>query len=264
MSNSRLPPELLDHIVDLLHDTEYALKDCSLVSKSWVPRARKHLFANITFSSAKSLQSWKERFPDPLSSPARYAHTLSVTFVLATTAACDWIKGFSRVERFMFTFDRNDDDKPAVSLIPFYGFSPIVKSLSIFSSALPSSQVFDLVLSFPLLQDLHVISYFEQVKNGDGSDGLSTVIQPSNPPVFTGSLVLWMGGGLGFIVNWLLSLPSLRFRELTLALACEEDMSLATALVGECSYTLECLNITGRHSRTSARTSAYTNNLLSF
>ncbi|KAF9645264.1 hypothetical protein BDM02DRAFT_3073690, partial [Thelephora ganbajun] len=46
---SHLPPEILDYIVDLLHDEPETLKQCCLVSKSWVSRTRKHLFANVEF-----------------------------------------------------------------------------------------------------------------------------------------------------------------------------------------------------------------------
>jgi len=48
MSRS-LPPEILDLIVDHLHDEPTALKACCLVSKSWVPRTWNHLFALVEF-----------------------------------------------------------------------------------------------------------------------------------------------------------------------------------------------------------------------
>ena len=57
MSNSHLPAEMLDHVVDHLHDARDALRNCCLVSKSWVPRARKHLFADIWFPTATRIQS---------------------------------------------------------------------------------------------------------------------------------------------------------------------------------------------------------------
>ena len=47
MSNPHLPAEILDYIIDHLHDTEDALRNCSLVSKSWIPRTRTHLFADV-------------------------------------------------------------------------------------------------------------------------------------------------------------------------------------------------------------------------
>lgn len=61
--------------------------------------------------------------------------------------------------------------------------------------ALPPSQIFDLILSLPLLGDLTVVNdYHMPIKNDDGFGGLPTVIQPSNPPMFIGSLELTMVG----------------------------------------------------------------------
>ena len=49
MSDPCLPLEILDHTVDLLHDSPVTLKQCYLISKPWVPCTRKRLFANIEF-----------------------------------------------------------------------------------------------------------------------------------------------------------------------------------------------------------------------
>ena len=79
MSDPRFPPELFDYLTDLLHDQPKALKQCSLVSKSWVPRTRKHLFSEIAFQSRNYLDVCKELFPaDPTASPACYTHSLSL------------------------------------------------------------------------------------------------------------------------------------------------------------------------------------------
>jgi len=78
MSDPRLPPEILDNVVDLLHDESDALKVCCLASKSWISRTRKHLFAHVDFPTAAYLESWKETFPDPSISPACYTRTLII------------------------------------------------------------------------------------------------------------------------------------------------------------------------------------------
>ena len=65
MSNphrSYLPPEILDYIIDLLYDEVETLGECCLVSKSWVPRTRKHLFAEVAFQAAAELELWKKTF----------------------------------------------------------------------------------------------------------------------------------------------------------------------------------------------------------
>ncbi|KAF9642570.1 hypothetical protein BDM02DRAFT_3105483, partial [Thelephora ganbajun] len=49
MSDPHLPPEVCDYIVDLLHNKPDTLGWCCLVSRSWIPRTRKHLFADIKF-----------------------------------------------------------------------------------------------------------------------------------------------------------------------------------------------------------------------
>jgi hypothetical protein len=133
MPNPHLPAETLDHVVDLLHDTRDALRNCCLVSKSWIPRTRKHLFADIRFRTVKSLQSWKETFPDHSASPARYTKILSIrcphTVTAADAEAGGWIRGFSRVVHLGVDSHGLCARELAVTFAPFHGFSPVIKSL---------------------------------------------------------------------------------------------------------------------------------------
>ena len=73
-----LPPETLDYTVDFLYDKPEAPKECCLVSKSWIPRTREHLPADIKFRSVHDLGVWKKTFPDHSSSPAYHTRTLLV------------------------------------------------------------------------------------------------------------------------------------------------------------------------------------------
>ena len=86
MTIPRLPPEITDYIVDLLHNEPETLKQCCLISKSWVPCIRKHLFYEILFEYSGDLRTWKNAFPDPANSPAYYTHTLRVYCVCITVA----------------------------------------------------------------------------------------------------------------------------------------------------------------------------------
>jgi hypothetical protein len=261
MSDSRLPAEILDHIVDHLHDARDALKNCSLVSKSWIPRTRKRLFANIAFRSTQSLESWKETFPDPSTSPAHYAKTLFVGCPHVVTHADaeegGWITGFSRAVRLEVTSCTKYPDPPGISLVPFHGFSPVVKYLRVAVPVISSLQIFGLILSFPLLDDLTVVTRYEApADNGDSpqEDEASTAVQPSSPPMFTGSLVLLLGIGTKQFIRRLLSLPGgIHFRKLTLTWLDEEDLPLVTALVEGCSHTLESLYIKDSHIGTCVR-----------
>ena len=240
MSNLTLPAELLDHIVDHL-DTISALRSCCLVSKSWIPRARRHLFAKIKFDTRQKLHSWKRTFPDPSTSPACYANTLSIDCFRAVTAtdaeAGGWIRGFSRVVHLEV------GGYSAVNLAAFQGFSLAVKSLRVDLFTVPSSRVFDLILSLPLLEDLTVVGC--GINIGGSPGGLPTVVQSSNPPTFTGSLEIDITTtGVKSILCRLLSLPGgIHFRRLTLKYIHNEDLPLTTMMVERCFHTLEFLSL---------------------
>ena len=128
MSILRLPLEKLDHIVDLLQDNPHTLKQCCLVSKSWVPRTRKHLFAEVRFSSGDRLQSWKNAFPDPASPPGYHTRTLSLCRTLEDAGDSSWLAGFPHVERLEFAFSvRSPIDIPFAA---FHQCSSSVKTLT--------------------------------------------------------------------------------------------------------------------------------------
>ena len=104
MPRSRFPPEISDSIIDLLHEEPEALQQCCLVSKSWVPRTRKHLFGRVEFGRSADVEAWKKVFPDPVNSPGCYTRSLYFTCVeeVITTADADegsWIRVFSNVVR---------------------------------------------------------------------------------------------------------------------------------------------------------------------
>jgi len=271
MSNPHLPPEIIDSIVDHLHDNSNALKESCLVSKSWVPRTRKHLFAEIKLDTEADLTSWKEMFPDPSTSPAHHTETLHVgclhVVTVADAEASDWIRGFSRVVNLKLDALQTYFEGAEIFLVPFHRLSPTVKSLYVDLTVLPPSRIFNLVLSFPLLEDLILVGNDTSIPihNGDGSDGFPTTIQLTNSPALTGSLELQLGGRIGPIVPRLLSLPGgIRFRNLNLTLCREEDHSLVNALLEGCSYTLESLNISHDLDCTSIDIHAHTDTLLLF
>ena len=261
MSNQRLPPEILDYILDALHDEPKTLRDCCVVTKSWIPRARKHLFAEVKFSSPKDLKSWKETFPDPSTSPAHYVHTLSVKFPQVITVKDaeegGWIRTFSRVVCFNVDSRMPDLNDLGISLSPFRGFSPILRSLRVFSILLPYSQILGLVRSLPLLEDLMLVLY-GSIDDDDGDDddsddgddpdtnGLPTAVSPPAPsPVFTGALGIVLLRGMGPIARRLLDLPNgLHFREVKVFWLKEDDLQWINALVVECCDTLESFDVT--------------------
>ena len=239
MSDPHLPQETIDDVIDLLHNKPEALKACCLVSKSWVPRTRKHLFAEIEFISVERIESWKRTFPEPSTSPAYHTHTLFVRCTYAAMAQVDSLtQTFPRVVWLKLRFKKSDNP----SLAPFHKFSPTLKSLSADFSSLPCVQVFDLVRSFPLLEDLALTG--RSLSSGDGDSHGSQTAVPSNSPALTGSLDFHIFGRMGDAMLRLLDLPNgLHFRKVAFAWTREGGLRGIAELVVRCSDTLECLDV---------------------
>ena len=226
------PPEVLDLIVDHLHDEPTTLKTCCVVSKSWVPRTRKHLFARVEFDTSKShIELWKRTFPDPSNSPARHTHTLSIYGVPIVTAADAGVGGWVRTFHNIVHLQLSPLDR--VSLVPFYGLSPTLRSLHLTYS---TSEVLDLVSSFPLLEDLALVTLSPE----SDPDGWNT---PPTSPKLTGTLGLRTPGGTRPVARRLFDLPGgLHFSKFHVVFS-EEETESVTDLVSRCSDTLESLTV---------------------
>ena len=243
-SNPYLPPEILDHIIDLLRENWETLKQCCLVSRSWVPRTQEHLFAHVEFKSEPDYDKWKKAFPDPIGSPAYHAHTLTVDGSLRGAEDSGWIQGFSRVERLIVAGDWAGWTT-TISLFPFHRLAPSLKSLRVSFVVLWHSQILDLVRSLPLLEDL-TLSGHEVFFDDDERDGPPVVASPSTSPspALTGTLDIFIWEGVGRTLSQLLDLPGgCRFRKVRLPRCVESDLPRVVELVAACSDTLEHLEI---------------------
>ena len=234
------PPEIFDLIANFLHDEPDALKACCIVSKSWVHRTQKHLFAHVEFALEFPFKLWQKTFPDPSNSPAHYARSLSIypseIFNLVDTGVGDWIPTFSGVLRLQLAIFDND-----VSLAPLHGLSPILKSLRMdYESSSTSSEIFGLVCFFPLLEDLALVSLYGNYEAGELN------IPPTSPKL-TGCLDLGVTKRFRPIVRRLLELPNgLHLSKIYLS-CFDEDVESMTNLVSRCSDTLESLKIRYYH-----------------
>ena len=241
MSNPTLPPELFDHVIDLLHHQRETLKQCCLVSKSWIPRTRVYLFAEIAFRDIVELGRWRNIFPNPANSPGYYTRSLSLhstnRSIVAIVAEGDgWIRGFPYVVQLKLEHSTKN--------IHFHYFS--IHSLTLESSCADgypfpplNRQVLTLVCSFPHLEDVNLVGF--EVTNG-GDDNIS--FQPPTSPPFTGTLTLDWPRKMEWLFPRLFNLPNgIRFRKLKCSLGRVEDIRWATALVEVCSNTLEHVDI---------------------
>ena len=161
-----LPPEILDHVVDQLYDNSTTLKTCCLVSKSWIRRTRKHLFANVSFNGLIcDVESWEDTFPSPTNSqaPAHHTRTLSIHHP-HLIGASDTILTFCNVERLYVITNIFLDS--GISLAPLRGFSPALRSFYLPFSSIPASENFDFICSFPLLEDLAFAGLSSELRHG--------------------------------------------------------------------------------------------------
>ncbi|KAF9644824.1 hypothetical protein BDM02DRAFT_843055 [Thelephora ganbajun] len=241
MSDPHLPAEICDYIVDLLHNRPDTLGQCCLVSQSWVPRTRKHLFADIKFLCTGHLRRWKGTFPDPSRSPAHHTHTLTIGCPEDATAADaqgGWVRAFSNVTRLKMLSDVGESE---ASLVPFHNFSPALKYLHVASTTFPCIQIFDLVCSFRLLEGLDLVQR-EVVIGFADREGIT--FQPSTSPVLTGTLRAYLPESMAYATRRLLTLSGgLYFRKLELSCYFKGNLQWIIALVAGCSDTLECVDI---------------------
>ncbi|KAI0784373.1 hypothetical protein C8Q75DRAFT_736241 [Abortiporus biennis] len=75
-------PEILDLIIDNLHDDTKSLRSCSLVSKSWLPSSRYHLFETKTIYV-------EFYFPEI---PSRVGLESFLTFILSSSAIAETVR----------------------------------------------------------------------------------------------------------------------------------------------------------------------------
>jgi hypothetical protein len=215
-------------------------------------RVPESIFSSISCSTPQSAWSrGRRRFQirQPLLrvTPNVYSSVAPEAIMEADADVGGWITGFSHVEYLGLDGQRRFASGSS-SLSLFRGFSPIKSLHLVFNNLyiLPP-RVFTLILSFPLLEDLTVSTPYEisADDDDDDSDGLSTAVQPSSSPMFTGSLNLLVGEeGMKSFTHRLLSLSGgIHFRKLTLMWPPEEDLSSVVALVEACSHTLESLEV---------------------
>ena len=153
-------------------------------------RTRGHLFSKVMFRSAANLESRKQTFPDHSDSPACYTQILTVECPEAVKIADagaegGWIRAFSRVVRLNVHAERARGRRgislPSFSLIPFHGFSHVLKRLCIICAFLPNAQIFDLISTLPLLKDLFLFA--DGLDDGNTSDSDSDTSLPAKSPL---------------------------------------------------------------------------------
>ena len=191
---------------------------------------RLHIMGS-TDPKGSNVRSWMKAFPDPSNSPAHYTRDLRIYEPL--TAKSTWVRSFHRVERLL-VFTVGFEDSPEASLVQLHGLAPTLRSLCLSHEFLPPLEVFNLVCSFPLLEDVTLYRY--------GLQSSDEWVAPSTSPRFTGTLHLM--DEIHSATRGLLDLPGgLHFAKIVMNCPVEDAVS-AMDLVSRCSDTLEsfCIN----------------------
>jgi hypothetical protein len=129
ISNPPIPQELTEGIIDLLHDDIHALGTLALVSKSWLPRSRFHLFEELRISQA-DIDSFLVVLDSPNVTICPYVRCITFTAadVLDDSPETPWMYGAIRrltalkavtsiiFERLKWESGGGDDGGPAAKL----------------------------------------------------------------------------------------------------------------------------------------------------
>lgn len=247
-----LPSEILDYIIDLApRDDPKTLKQCCLVSKSWVPHIRRHLFYHVEFKVRSDLVAWRKLFPDPKTTPAIYTRSLRIHCPEHLTAARSWIRSFTGVIKLEVLIRSSWEFTPKSratrrAFALFRNPSSNLRYLRVVSPGGPVWSTFDFIRSFPHLKDLDVL--FPTDKNLNG-----IVPQHSRFPTLRGILVL--RNQVERVISFLSRLPNgFCFRKivwrgyhsqqiLVRGRYDLQELPWVKDLIKRCSATLECIDV---------------------
>ena len=125
--------------------------------------------------------------------------------------------------------------------IPRVGGFP--QGLDVTFTLLPRTQIFDLIRSLPLLEDLMLRGDDLTIDDNESGEPPTTI--PSTPLALTGAFDVFLYASIGRILRQLLCLPSgLRFRKLDMSRCRVQDLHQVVEMEAACSGTLEYLKIT--------------------
>ena len=226
----RIPQEIIDEILNRLaaDSDRWSLRECALVSKSWLPSCRRHLFRAIHFNRA-DVDRWLKTFPVPEESPAHHFRDLSVEVKLGELFLEEFsehIPWFTSVESFNLMW-RGGAPRSSLRL------PRSVTSLTLKLGAVALLRIRDVMVQLP---DLDSLSLSGSLGPMDRRllPGIGTVLRGR----FGGKLQLLKGLAHEDVMNMLLEVPTgLHFTEIRIRDARECPLSVVR-LVEACGKPL--------------------------
>ncbi|KAJ6566802.1 hypothetical protein B0H19DRAFT_714200 [Mycena capillaripes] len=147
-----LPPEVIDLVIDNLHDDLPTLRACSLVSRDWVGGSRHHLFDDGPYLTGRNLGVFRDLLESPYNTFSFHLRSLHATGFHYDDVTQLWplLPGFSRLRSLHIDGNRVFD----IALLGTQAFSS-VDSLALSRAVFPSYPGLTTFLSrFPSLKTL--------------------------------------------------------------------------------------------------------------
>ena len=238
----RIPQEIVDEILDhLATDPDHrSLHSSALVSKSWVPSCRRHLFRSVFFSSS-SIARWVDTFPVPEKSPA--FHIRDLRFLVEghngipySEKISGYVPWFTNVERMSLL---GDGTHHPVLIPPSWRSPQSTTSLIIDGDSFLLKHIRDILVQLPNLSDLLLVGHIIPVDKRMLL-GIGTALRGR----FGGKLQLYRGSACRDTVDMLLEIPTgLHFTEAEIG-GRYECLISTVRLAEACSETLMKLTCT--------------------
>ena len=197
----RIPQEIIDEILDCLTADLRSLRSCALVSKSWLPSCRRHLFHTIFFTSETA--KWFGALREPEESPARHVRDLRFS-----------IRGYEGAPEKFFEYIPWFTNVEKVTLLGHGSFQPLwipwlwklprsVTSLTINTGVVTVAQIRDIIVQLPNLNDLSLSGSIAMMDRRTLA-GIGTVLRGR----FGGRLRLLKGHAVKDVMDMLLEIPT--------------------------------------------------------
>lgn len=74
-----MPTEIIDEIIEYIRYDIYCLRSCALISKSWTPSCRRHIFATVAFDGPFDLMRWSNSISPAPDGPHIYTRNLTIS-----------------------------------------------------------------------------------------------------------------------------------------------------------------------------------------
>lgn len=159
------PQEVIDDLIDWVGVSSVGQRDphlrsCSLVSRNWVERSRRHLFYNIELASTPNIDNWIGNIRPGAGGVSRYVKRLWM--------GCNWdqwsqrfssiehLKSFTHVEELRLTYWRGGQATKEEVEEAFGGFGLSVRSLSVSLPRGDAGSFLYLLSLFSHLDDLSI------------------------------------------------------------------------------------------------------------